>query len=40
MAEEIYMSIKTDVKSATKETKEYTQSLTQAKGNVEELIKV
>ena len=37
MAEELYMSIKTDVKSATKETQDYTKSLKGAKDNVKEI---
>tara|TARA_R100001463_G_C3545094_1_gene222635 strand:- start:182 stop:2410 length:2229 start_codon:yes stop_codon:yes gene_type:complete len=35
--EEIYMSIKTDVKSASQDTKQYAKTLEQAKGNVKEL---
>jgi hypothetical protein len=37
MAEELYMSIKTDVKSATKETQDYTKSLQGAQGKVKEI---
>jgi len=37
MAEEIYMSIKSDVKSATKDTQEYTKSLKEAQQNVKEI---
>ena len=37
MAEEIYMSIKSDVKSATKDTQEYTKSLKDAQNNVKEV---
>ena len=37
MAEELYMSIKTDVKSATKETQDYTKSLQGAQGKVKEV---
>ena len=37
MAEELYMSIKTDVKSATKDTQDYTKSLKGAQDNVKEI---
>jgi len=37
MAEEIYMSIKSDVKSATQDTQEYANTLKKAQGNVKEV---